>query len=261
MQATTTKIENAWPSGGSPSFHSASHEEGLARAHFLVDQCKQLGLLVGDSGSGKTTLLAALAEELRRSGRRVASVNLYALSSDEVLWKLAAALGLNPAGDATVGQLWREITDLLAAARFQQQHVVLLFDDVDRAQPDVLTSLVRLNKCDPAAVGQQTMVLACRTDRVTTLGDGLLELATLRIELAVWSAEETAQYLESRAEAEQLAAAPEAAEQLHELSAGVPRRVSQLLDLAIVAAKASAIGTIDVSLLRAVDGQLAVSHS
>ena len=263
MQAPTAQAENTWPAsatdGADAPLQSASHVEGLARAHFLVDQRKQLGLVVGDSGSGKSTLLSALAQELQRTGRRVALVNLYALSADEMLWQLASQLGLSPQGDATVGQLWREITDSLAAARFEQQHVVLLFDDVDRAQPDVLTSLVRLTKYDPTAAGRQTLVLACRTDRVATLGNSLLELATLRIELASWTHRECEEYLVRRAAAAELTTTPDAAAQLHELSAGVPRRVGQLLDLAIVAAQASC-GTLDVALFNAVDGQLAVSH-
>ena len=70
MQASTMQVEGTWPetvaSRAGMLLKSTSHVEGLARAHFLVDEQKQLGLLVGEQGSGKSTLLSALGEELKR---------------------------------------------------------------------------------------------------------------------------------------------------------------------------------------------------
>jgi type II secretory pathway predicted ATPase ExeA len=264
MQATAEKLSNTWPreslASGELLFRGASFIESLARAHFLVERRKLLGLLVGEAGSGRSTLLVTLADELRRGGIRVARLHLYGVSADEMLWALAAELGLNPRPDATTGRLWREITDSLAAARFEQQHVAMLLDDVDRAQPDAIAALLRIAKCDPAAEGQQTLILGCRSDRVAALGSALLELAALRIELCPWSASETEEYLARtlrNASKPKIHATHEAAARLYELSAGMPRRVHQLLDLAVVAAQAQAARCIDRSLLDAVDSQLA----
>ncbi|HEY4759151.1 MAG TPA: hypothetical protein VIH42_01085, partial [Thermoguttaceae bacterium] len=47
---------------------SPTHEEALARLHFLVDNQRRLGLLMGPSGSGKSLVLEAFAGAmLRRS--------------------------------------------------------------------------------------------------------------------------------------------------------------------------------------------------
>ena len=50
-------------------YQSPTHEEALARLHFLSDQRRRLGLLVGASGSGKSLFLEVFAQQLRRTGR------------------------------------------------------------------------------------------------------------------------------------------------------------------------------------------------
>ena len=267
MQASTDKHENIGPGPALLSerslFRSAAHEEALARAHFLVDQRKLLGIFVGPSGTGRSSLLVELADELRREGLRVARLNLFGCTADELLLQLAAALGVNPIADASIGQLWHAISDALAAARFEQQHVVMLLDDVDRAQSDALSAIMRIAKCDPAAVGQQTLVLGCHAEREASLGHALLELATLRIELGAWSVAETTEFLSRQLQAADITtndSTSAAAARLQELTAGVPRHVDQLVDLAIVAAQAQNAETIDASLIEAIAGQLAVAY-
>ena len=51
-------------------YQSPTHEEALARLHFLVEEHRRLGLLLGPGGSGKSFLLEVFAAQLRRGGRR-----------------------------------------------------------------------------------------------------------------------------------------------------------------------------------------------
>ena len=76
-------------------YQSPTHEEALARLHFLVDQQRRLGLLVGPSGSGKSLLLEVFAEQLRRHARPVAKLSLLGVEPAEMLWLLAAEWGLS----------------------------------------------------------------------------------------------------------------------------------------------------------------------
>jgi type II secretory pathway predicted ATPase ExeA len=50
-------------------YESPTHEEALARLHFLVDERRRLGLLLGSHGSGKSTVLEFFSDEIRRRGR------------------------------------------------------------------------------------------------------------------------------------------------------------------------------------------------
>ena len=58
-------------------FHpSPTHEEALARLHFLVDDGRRLGLLSGSRGSGKSLLLQVFARQIRRVGLPLARLNM-----------------------------------------------------------------------------------------------------------------------------------------------------------------------------------------
>ena len=88
-------------------YQSPTHEEALARLHFLVEQRRRLGLLLGPEGSGKSLLLELLAADLRRHGPVVASVNLTGISGDEMLWSILAQFGRNLDRCDQTPVLWR----------------------------------------------------------------------------------------------------------------------------------------------------------
>ena len=49
-------------------YQSPTHDEALARLHFLVDEHRRLGLLMGPAGSGKSLLSwRSFARQLRRA--------------------------------------------------------------------------------------------------------------------------------------------------------------------------------------------------
>ena len=101
-------------------YQSPTHEEALARLHFLVEQHRRLGLLLGPEGSGKSFLLEVFAGQFRRSGRPAAKVNLLAIEPAELLWLVALELGLNPDPGSPTAALWRMVTDRLLENRYQQ---------------------------------------------------------------------------------------------------------------------------------------------
>jgi len=219
-------------------YHSPTHEEALARLHFLVDQRRRLGLLIGEGGSGKSLLLEVFAEEVRRSGRAVAKLSLFGREPVEVLWELAAGLGLSLDRADSPASLWWSLADRLAEYRYQQLETVVLLDDADLAGDDVLTHVARLAQHDRSAESRLTMVLVGRPQRISRLGGQLLELAELRIDVQQWEQTDTEGYL--RASMAQVGRrspifAEAAVARLHQLAHGVPRSVTQLAELALVA--------------------------
>ena len=90
-------------------YQSPTHDEALARLHFLVEQHRRVGLLLGPDGSGKSFLLEVFAEQLRRSGRPAAKVSLLAIEPAELLWLVALELGLNPEPVQSMTALWRMV--------------------------------------------------------------------------------------------------------------------------------------------------------
>jgi type II secretory pathway predicted ATPase ExeA len=242
-------------------YQSPTHDEALARLFFLVEQRRRLGLLMGPAGSGKSLLLEVFAQQLRRAGHAVARVNLLGVPPTEMLCLLAAQLGLNPDPTALLSSLWRTVSDRLAECRYQQVQAVLLFDNADQAGRRVLGQLARLTQHDPSPEARLTLVLAGRYDRMGRLGDRLLDLAELRIDVAAWQENETADYLRrSLAEAgrESPVFDDPAVAKLHELSHGIPRRVSQLADLALVAGAGRQLQRIDAQMVESVYQELGV---
>jgi type II secretory pathway predicted ATPase ExeA len=240
-------------------YPSPAHEEALARLEFLVDGEHRLGLLLGGGGTGKSLVLQVFADRLRRSGRPVAAAGLVGIEPRELLWQLAAGLGLHPEPSLPPWGLWRLLSDRLSEYRYQHLQAVFLLDDADHASAEVLTQVMRLVKCDPGVGSGLTVVMAGQEQRIGRLGADLLELAELRIDLGCWEQGETEKYVEAAlAHAGRTAPAfnPAAMTRLYELSAGVPRRIAQLADLALVAGASQHLNRIDADTVDCVSQEL-----
>jgi type II secretory pathway predicted ATPase ExeA len=240
-------------------YPSPTHDEAIARLHFLVESGRCLGLLLGESGSGKTLLLEVFAEELRRAGRAVAKASLQGTTTTELLWELATALGCNPDRGAAMGELWRTVCDRLAEHGYEKRETAILLDDADRADRHVLEHVVRLAHLGTQPRSRLTVVLASRPPGLGSLGRDLVEMAELRIELEPWSRSETEQYVNAslaRAGGTSAVFASDAVARLQQLAEGIPRRVSQLADLAMVAAAGRGLRQIDAEVVQSVCEEL-----
>jgi type II secretory pathway predicted ATPase ExeA len=249
-------------------FHqSPTHEEALARLHFLVDGRRRLGLLTGEPGSGKSLLLEVFARQLRHGGRPVAQASLLAVERGALLWQLAAGLGLNLDPTDTVASLWRSLVDRIAEYRYQRLETTLLLDDADQAADqaggnDVLALVARLARHDLTPESRLTIILAGRRERIARLGEPLLDLAELRIDVEPWEQADTESYIEAslaRAGRHEPVFDPKAVARLQELTGGVPRRVSRLADLALLAGAGRDLQQIDAEVVEAVHQELGVA--
>jgi general secretion pathway protein A len=238
---------------------SPTHDEALSRLHFLVENHRRLGLLMGPSGSGKSLILEFFAGQMLRHGLPVAKINLLGVQSEEFLWLLAADLKVNPDPAASTATLWRTIIDRLAEFRYQQLQAVILLDDVESADRPLLDQIARLARHDCSPEARLTVVLAGQKDKIFRLGEHLLELVDLRIDLEPWDEAETAKFLQcSLAEAGRKtpAFAASAVARLHELAGGNPRRVSQLADLSLLAGAGGNLPLIDIDVVESVYQEL-----
>jgi type II secretory pathway predicted ATPase ExeA len=259
-----------WGLGESPfranldarSFHQGlAQEESLARLQFLVDERRTLGLLVGASGSGKSMLLEVLAGQLSRIKTQTALLRVAGIDLHEFLWLAAGQLGVEVSPHASQFTLARTVVDHLIANRYQQITSVLLIDDADEAREDVLVEVARLAQINVDRNAQMTIVLAAQPGRIGRIGMRLLDLAELRIDVEPWEADETSAYIKTslaRAGRSTPAFNEAALARLHELSGGIPRRVQQLADLALLAGAGQNLGQIDAEVIDTVIGELGI---
>jgi len=243
--------------------HSPTHEEALARLQFLVENHRRLGLLMGASGSGKTVVLEAFCEQLRRRGRPVVKINLLGVEPAEMLLLLAAGLKLNPEPSASPVALWRAITDRLAEFYYQKSQTVILLDDADCADDWVLAQVARLARHESSSESRLTLILAGRREKMGRLGDRLLELAELRIDLEPWNQADTANYLNTslaHAGSKSPVFSESAIDRLHDLTHGIPRRAAQLADLSLLAGAGANLPQIDADVVESVYHELGTAE-
>ncbi len=243
---------------------SPVHEEALARLHFLVENRRRIGLVLGHGGTGKTLLLNQLARELRAQGVTTVVVSCNGADTAHLLHSLANGMGLNVPHNVGLASLWGRLADRIAERRYQQLQTVLLLDDAECGPQDLHTTAVRWLRLDTALDPLHTLVLSARTQGVAALGAELLEAVDLRVDLDPWTVEETRQYIQhslARAGGATSLFEESALYRLHELSGGTPRRVVQIADLALVAAAGQELQTIDPRTIENVHRELTLPMS
>lgn len=230
-------------------FASATHQEALARLHFLVRQGRSLAILTGHGGTGKSLVLARFLDEVRYSGQPACSVNLLGLEPRDFLWELAAGLHAHPRAGDDMFLLWRRVNERLRENQLLGRSTAIVLDDADEAAHEVLICVLRLVKSRPRG---STLTLACDPERLTRLGGDLLQLSQLRIHLEPWETGEVQEYLQTRLT--RAGADPElfddsAVARLHELSGGLPRWVAHLAELTWLAAAGRELDSIDAEMV------------
>jgi type II secretory pathway predicted ATPase ExeA len=250
-----------FPTGtAEPMFFSGlPQQEALARLRFLVHHGRRLGLVLGEAGWGKSLVLDLFAEECQSANWHVAPLNLLGLSVREFQWRLAELLHAAPRTSDDGLRLARRLEERWQQNSLQQENTVLLLDDADQAGADVLTQLVRLAQLPASQVGNLTIVLAARGSQANRLGSRLLDLVDLRIDLEPWDAEDTTGYLQLalvEAGAERPIFDDAALDEIHRLSAGVPRQVNRLADFALVAGSSARLEMIDAETVAAAHAAL-----
>ncbi len=243
-------------------YPSAVHEEALARLHFLVDSRRRLGYLLGGSGTGKSLVLDVAALQLRRLNCHVVKMNAVGLGSTEFVWRLSSALGHTLSATAAPFECWREIQDHLVACRYQHLQTILMLDDADEMSLDLQSALCRLAIADNHPDTRLTIILAAQPQRTSRFGTKLTELCDLRTELEPWDARETEQFLRASLRlvgGDEHLFTPAAADHLFHLTQGVPRRVRQLAELALLAGAAEELADLDEEVIESVYRSLTAS--
>jgi general secretion pathway protein A len=238
---------------------SPTHDEAVARLHFLAENHRPVGILSGCQGGGKSLVLATFARHLRDLGRTACLLRPLGQDAWDFLWSAASALGVNPRNGDDAFRLWRQIGDRLRAAQYVGEMPILLVDDADSTSAEVRVLILRWLKSE---IGKGlTVILASQPSRVHQLGTDLLQLCVLHIRLEKWQPADIRDYLHTNLSRAGRTGSSElfqesAVNRLHELTEGVPRYVSQLAELALVAGAAQRLDVIDAEAINAVFQEL-----
>ncbi len=231
-------------------YPSPAMNEAIARVEWLVDSPASVAAVVGDAGSGKTVVLATIADRLQSSHTTTVYVDALATSVREFLARLGCRFGIASEAADDTPKLWRKLGDGLVQSAWQQQRYVLLIDNAGDAAIDLLNATLRILHLAAASKTELTVVLAASSKQAIRWPSGLRDAAELRVDMYAWDELTSVDYLQHAAiDAGRTTPlfTEDAMFRLHELSAGIPRQLSRLAELALVAGAAAELPLIDSS--------------
>jgi general secretion pathway protein A len=240
-------------------FDSPGHDEALARLIFLVEQHRRCGVLSGLSGTGKSLILELLRRETVRTGAEVVLVDVLGCGGRELLWEILATLGKAGGTDDSSHRLWIRLQDHIRVNCDASLPLVLILDHLDRAQPDCLVTVERLQHLSSAAHSGLTLVLGVSNDRAAAQAEFLRDISDLRIDVVPLDRGQTQKYVETlleRAGADRPLFDSSAFDRLFDAALGIPRQINRLCDLALLAGMADQVPQIDEGIIATVAEEL-----
>jgi type II secretory pathway predicted ATPase ExeA len=245
-------------------FKGAAHQAALHKLRYAIENRRAAGLVAGVAGVGKTLLIESLRQQLGEQFQPFVRVVFPQMTDRDLLVYLAEHLGAPPADPPryTVEESLRRLEYILGETVQAGRHAVIVVDEAhlleDSGLFEPLRLLLNVGSLEKPAltlllVGQATLL-----PMIQRCGP-LEERLDIKVVLQALSAEETAKYISHRltaAGATREIFSEDALAAVHQLTAGIPRRINRLCDLALLVGFANGEHTIDAESLRAIHGEL-----
>jgi type II secretory pathway predicted ATPase ExeA len=143
-----------------------------------------------------------------------------------------------------------------------ERTTALLFDDVDHAPTDALDGIMRLISAAEPRYARTVVIATTTPEGFARLPSGIRQRAAVRIELMPWSEDDVTGFLTRsirRVGGDEEIFSTDAAATLARFAGGVPRVVSQLAQLALVAAAGDGLTKVDAATVERTWRELAPS--
>jgi general secretion pathway protein A len=234
-------------------FMSERHREALAHLLYGVGGGGGFVLLTGAIGAGKTTVCRCFLEQVPKHCQ-VAYIFNPKLSVAELLETICQEFGiaLPPEAKGSVKQHVDALNTFLLKLHADGRNAVLVIDEAQSLAPEVLEQLRLLTNLETHERKLLQIILIGQPelrDMLATPGlEQLAQRVIARYHLEALDGAETLKYVRHRlavAGGDRLPFEREAAERLHALTGGVPRRINLLADRALLGAYSQGLRKVD----------------
>jgi type II secretory pathway predicted ATPase ExeA len=245
-------------------YPSEVHQGALLKLRYAVENQRGAALLTGDAGSGKTLLINSLKRQLDDSQSPFVHLVFPRMTSGELLAYLAAEMGAlpDPSSIVTVDESVRRLQNFLTENTRRQKHAVIAIDEAQLlVDTDALETLRLLTNFEAGGKPALTLILIGQPQLLPALErlPGLEARLGVKCLLRPFNLEETVSYVTHRLTAAGAAHeifTSDALTALHELTAGNPRRINRLCDLALLVGYAEEQVRINAAQIEAVCNEL-----
>lgn len=237
-------------------FYSPAHEEALVRLLYAVSENKGLALFTGEVGTGKTLLARVFRRELADRGYHTANVVSPDLTPDDllraVLRELGAGAGPELERDTSAGRLWERLSGFLSENGTAREAVIVIDEAQTISDPRTLETVRMLLNlvCGDRFLATVVLVGQPELREHVTRMPALRQRVAVACELRPLSRDETADYVAHRlrtAGASGELFDGSGIDALYQLTAGIPRAVNTLADLAMLAGSSAQAERVDAA--------------
>lgn len=219
---------------------SEQHEEALSRLKYAVEEFKACAMLTGVFGSGKTLLAQALIDNLSKDQFTSAFIFNPQLTHVELLKEIVYQLGIREQLADQKTDVLHKLSDILNDNYAEGKHTVIVVDEAhlieDRLIFEELRLLLNFQKKDKFLL---TLILVGQPElreKITNIKP-FDQRISIRFHLRGMKQEETRTYILHRlqvAGAERPIFEEDTFLTVHESTGGIPRRINQICDLALL---------------------------
>lgn len=239
-------------------YHSQKHEEALSRMLYAVREQKGAAILTGEYGSGKTLLSRVFMEELSSDKYHTALIFNPRLPSLELIKEIAYQLGVDTATLSAKTDLLHHLNDTLYRNMDVGKKTVVVVDEAqtipNESTFEELRLLLNFQLDDNFLL---TLILLGQPELKEKI-KGLPQLRqrlAVRYHLKALTEEEIKEYVQHRLEvagAQEPIFSEDAFSEIYRFSAGIPRRINNICDMALMVACGEGSEQIDRETIREV---------
>lgn len=221
-------------------YSSPRHEEALSRMLYVIKEHKGAGMLTGEYGSGKTLLSRVLLEELSSDQYQTAIIFNPRLPSLELIKEIIYQLGGNTLSIMPKTDLLHGLNEILYKNKKEDKNTVIVIDEAQAIPSDSgfeeLRLLLNFQLNENFLL---TLILLGQPElkeKINSLPQ-LRQRLAVRYHLKALSHFETKEYVNHRLEvvdAKKGIFQEEAFHEIYRYSAGIPRRINNICDLALL---------------------------